>query len=353
MRGVSLALAIFLATVVQMVVGELVPKGLAIARPERTTFLLAPIVRIYGLIFGPVIRFLNSAANRTVRLLGVEPTEELSHVGTLAELRVLVRTSNEEGTLADSASAAAHPLDPLRGQDRRRRARAPHRGQVAAVRGHRRRPRRPVGRDRPQPLRGPRGRPRRRGRGGARALRPRRARGRARHHARHDADAARRRRAGEPGPRRHPGRPPTGPVPPGRRDRRVRRHRGHRHPRGRARGDRRRDRRRARPAPGPPHPPPPHRRVGRARHPAPRRGARPDRLRGPRGRVRDHRRVRPRRPGPDPRRRRRHRARGLDRRGRRHGPPPCRPRSASGPGRAGEARTETEPVDPGPRRSER
>ena len=104
-RGVSLAIAIFLATVVQMVVGELVPKGLAIARPERTTFLLAPAVRIYGLIFGPVIRFLNSAANRTVRLLGVEPTEELSNVGTLAELRILVRTSNEEGTLADSASA--------------------------------------------------------------------------------------------------------------------------------------------------------------------------------------------------------------------------------------------------------
>jgi len=105
LRGLSLAVAIFLATVVQMVVGELVPKGLAIARPERTTFLLAPVVRIYGMVFGPLIRFLNSAANRTVRLLGVEPKEELSNVGTLAELRILVRTSNEEGTLDDSASA--------------------------------------------------------------------------------------------------------------------------------------------------------------------------------------------------------------------------------------------------------
>jgi CBS domain containing-hemolysin-like protein len=104
-RGVSLALAIFLATVVQMVVGELVPKGLAIARPERTAYLLAPVVRIYGLVFGPVIRLLNSAANRTVRLLGVEPKEELSNVGTFSELQFLVRASNEGGTLADSASA--------------------------------------------------------------------------------------------------------------------------------------------------------------------------------------------------------------------------------------------------------
>jgi CBS domain containing-hemolysin-like protein len=102
--GVSLAVAIFLATVVQMVVGELVPKGLAIARPETTTFLLAPIVRVYGLVFGPLIRFLNGAANGTVRLLGVEPTEELRNVGTLSELQVLVRASAEEGTLDDSAS---------------------------------------------------------------------------------------------------------------------------------------------------------------------------------------------------------------------------------------------------------
>ena len=103
-RGVSLAVAIFLATIVQMVVGELVPKGLAIARPETTTFLLAPVVRVYGLVFGPAIRFLNGSANRTVRLLGVEPKEELSNVGTLSELQFLVQASAAQGTLDDSAS---------------------------------------------------------------------------------------------------------------------------------------------------------------------------------------------------------------------------------------------------------
>lgn len=104
MIGVSLAVAIFIATVVQMVVGELVPKGLAIARPESTVYLLGPLVRSYGIVFGPVIRLLNGAANRTVRLLGVEPTEELSHVRTLSELQILVSASSEGGTLDDSAS---------------------------------------------------------------------------------------------------------------------------------------------------------------------------------------------------------------------------------------------------------
>ena len=102
--GVSLLIAIFIATVVQMVVGELVPKGLALARPETTVYLLGPLVRIYGIIFGPLIRFLNGSANRTVRLLGVEPTEELSHVRTLSEMQILVSASTEGGVLDDSAS---------------------------------------------------------------------------------------------------------------------------------------------------------------------------------------------------------------------------------------------------------
>ena len=105
LRGLSIALAIFIATIVQMVMGELVPKSLAVARPETTSYLLAPVVRIYGTLFGPIIRFLNGAANRTVRLLGIEPTEELSNVGTVSELQILVRASTEEGTLDDSASA--------------------------------------------------------------------------------------------------------------------------------------------------------------------------------------------------------------------------------------------------------
>jgi CBS domain containing-hemolysin-like protein len=103
-RGLSLALAIAIATFVQMIVGELVPKGLAIARPETTTYLLAPAVAVYGIIFGPLIKLLDGAANRTVRLLGVEPTEELSRVRTLPELKALVEVSREEGTLDVGAS---------------------------------------------------------------------------------------------------------------------------------------------------------------------------------------------------------------------------------------------------------
>jgi CBS domain containing-hemolysin-like protein len=103
-EGVAIAIALVLATVFQMVVGELIPKNIAIARAEPTTLFLAPAIRAYSVVFGPVISFLDRAANATVRRFGIEPKEELSRVPTLAELGLLVRVSAEEGTLPRAAS---------------------------------------------------------------------------------------------------------------------------------------------------------------------------------------------------------------------------------------------------------
>ena len=103
-HAVAIVAAIAIATIVQMIVGELVPKGLAVARPVTTTYMLAPIVRVYGLVFAPLIGFLQGAANRTVRLVGVEPTEELSHVRTLRELQVMVSASSAQGAIPEAAT---------------------------------------------------------------------------------------------------------------------------------------------------------------------------------------------------------------------------------------------------------
>jgi CBS domain containing-hemolysin-like protein len=97
--GVSIAIALLLATVATMVLGELVPKGLAVARPVRTAYALAGFMRVFDLAFGPVIRLLNGAANWTVRRLGIEPQEELRSVRSLDEIELLIRSSGEEGTL--------------------------------------------------------------------------------------------------------------------------------------------------------------------------------------------------------------------------------------------------------------
>ena len=102
-RGVSVAIALVLATVAAMVLGELVPKNLAIARPDRVAKALAGPTRVYGLVFGPVIRMLNDAANWTVRRVGIEPQEELASVRSLEELELLIRASGEEGAIDPTA----------------------------------------------------------------------------------------------------------------------------------------------------------------------------------------------------------------------------------------------------------
>lgn len=101
--ALSVALALALATVFQMVVGELIPKNVVIARPTRSALRLAAPFRAYAVVFGPVIAVSERAANWAVRKLGVEPREELSSVRSLPELELLFRSSAEEGTLEPRA----------------------------------------------------------------------------------------------------------------------------------------------------------------------------------------------------------------------------------------------------------
>ncbi|WP_353953051.1 hemolysin family protein [Knoellia sp. S7-12] len=96
---VSSVLALFLATIFSMIIGEMVPKTLAISTPLATAKWVAGPVRWFALAFKPFIHVLNGTANSALRAMGVEPQEELSAARSPAELASLVRTSAEAGTL--------------------------------------------------------------------------------------------------------------------------------------------------------------------------------------------------------------------------------------------------------------
>ena len=104
-NAVSIGVALALVTVAQMVVGELVPKGFAVSEPLRVALLLSRPILLYGLLFGPLIRFLNGAADWAVRRVGIEPRGELRSVRTIDELELLIASSGEEGTLDPEAFA--------------------------------------------------------------------------------------------------------------------------------------------------------------------------------------------------------------------------------------------------------
>ncbi len=97
--SVALIIAIALASAVTMVLGELVPKNLAIARPLSTARAVQGFSRGLTRATGPIVRFSNEIANRILRRLGVEPREELASARAPDELASLVRRSAEQGTL--------------------------------------------------------------------------------------------------------------------------------------------------------------------------------------------------------------------------------------------------------------
>ena len=88
--GLSVLLAIFVATVLHLIVGEQVPKYIALAAPESTSRKLVPLLSGYSVPVRPLVRLLNGTANSVVRRFGVEPRDEIDTSRTSEELETLI-----------------------------------------------------------------------------------------------------------------------------------------------------------------------------------------------------------------------------------------------------------------------
>jgi CBS domain containing-hemolysin-like protein len=101
---VAVVVGIVLATTLQMLIGELGPKNLAIASPLAVASVVAPGMRAFTAVFGVVVRALQRLANGIVRRLGFEPREELDDARGAGELAAVARRSAEEGDLSPTAA---------------------------------------------------------------------------------------------------------------------------------------------------------------------------------------------------------------------------------------------------------
>ena len=104
---VAVVLGLAIATAVTMVLGELIPKNLAIADPLRVARLTQGFQRRFTASMRWPIRLLNGSANQIVRALGIEPQEELRSARGPEELASLVRRSADQGVLAGLDGEAA------------------------------------------------------------------------------------------------------------------------------------------------------------------------------------------------------------------------------------------------------
>jgi CBS domain containing-hemolysin-like protein len=98
-HALAIVIDLFVVTILQMLIGELVPKGIGVAAPVRVSLTLSRPLRLYGIVVSPLTRVLNRASDATVRRLGVEPRDELRSVRTIDELELLITSSGREGTL--------------------------------------------------------------------------------------------------------------------------------------------------------------------------------------------------------------------------------------------------------------
>ncbi|MEM7140061.1 MAG: hemolysin family protein [Actinomycetota bacterium] len=99
LHTISFIIALTIVVVLHMVVGEMVPKNVAIAEPERTARILAPIHAAYVTLFKPVVWFLNLISNGIVKLFGYEPVDELNTALTVNQFHTLLAGAVEEGKI--------------------------------------------------------------------------------------------------------------------------------------------------------------------------------------------------------------------------------------------------------------
>ncbi|HEV6953030.1 MAG TPA: hemolysin family protein [Promicromonospora sp.] len=97
--AVGTVLALLFSTLVQMLFGELVPKNLAIARPEPVALWLARSTSVYLAVFGWLIRVFDAASNGLLRLLRIEPVHDVEHSATARDLEHIVAESRASGDL--------------------------------------------------------------------------------------------------------------------------------------------------------------------------------------------------------------------------------------------------------------
>jgi len=102
--SVGTVLALALSTVTQMIFGELYPKNLAIANPEPLAKALARPTRVFLIVFGWLIAFFDWSANTLLRLLRIEPLEDIDQSATAQDLEHIVDDSRTSGDLSPDMS---------------------------------------------------------------------------------------------------------------------------------------------------------------------------------------------------------------------------------------------------------
>jgi CBS domain containing-hemolysin-like protein len=101
LHSISFVVSMLIIVFFHMVIGEMAPKNIAIAEPERTALWVAIPLRLYANLFRPFIWVLNQLANAGCRLVGVEPIDEIVSAHSAHEINAMIAASARSGMLEE------------------------------------------------------------------------------------------------------------------------------------------------------------------------------------------------------------------------------------------------------------
>lgn len=102
LHPISLVIALSIVIFLHMVIGEMAPKNIAIADPERSSVTMALVFRAYSTVFRPLIWSLNGLANLGLRLVRIDPNE-IGEVHTADDLASMISAGRKEGVVEEFA----------------------------------------------------------------------------------------------------------------------------------------------------------------------------------------------------------------------------------------------------------
>jgi CBS domain containing-hemolysin-like protein len=106
----AVLLALLIVSYLHVVVGELVPKGIALSHPERTALAVSTPVRGFFIVFSPLIWLLQSSTETILRALGQQPPGGGHEAHSEAELRILLSSSAEYGAIEQAETQMLHKV---------------------------------------------------------------------------------------------------------------------------------------------------------------------------------------------------------------------------------------------------
>ena len=101
LHPISFVIAMSLVVYLHVVLGEMVPKNIALAGADRAALVLSPPMMLIVMFLRPIVLVLNLVANAIIRLLGIDPKDEVSSAFTREQVAALVEESRGEGMIAD------------------------------------------------------------------------------------------------------------------------------------------------------------------------------------------------------------------------------------------------------------